>query len=265
MTTILDSTSMHRFVNKMAKAASGRNVLIFLIPSLAIYLVMFLHTIPGVQSYAPETKIFDLLPGGYSYDYAIKLFSTLGDEGRKEYLNTQLPLDFIYPALFSISSFLLLAWLFVKRYDKGSRIFYFCFVPIFAGMFDYLENLQIVIMILSFPDISNIQVVLSSHIYYSKKRTNNYFLLNTYLCHYQTMASLKVPKKYNNMKTASKTLVQTQLRYASFSLLWCYRLSLQAISCRSRVIENEHRFFSKRFRPLSESCILFAAFRGFSV
>ena len=31
-----------------------------------------------VQSYAPEMKIFDLSPSGYSYDYAIKLFSTLG-------------------------------------------------------------------------------------------------------------------------------------------------------------------------------------------
>lgn len=168
---------MHRFVNKIINAASGRNVLIFLIPSLAVYFVMLLHTIPGVQSYAPEMKIFDLSPSGYSYDYAIKLFSTLGDEGRKEYLNTQLPLDFIYPALFSISSFLLLAWLFLKRYDKGSRIFYFCFVPIFAGMFDYLENIQIVVMILNFPDISNTQVVLSSAFTIAKSGLTTIFFL----------------------------------------------------------------------------------------
>lgn len=105
---------MLRYVDKMVSAASGRNVLIFLIPSLAVYFVMLFHTIPGVQSYAPEMKIFDLSPSGYSYDYAIKLLSTLGDDGRKEYINTQLPLDFIYPVLFSISSFLLLAWLFSK-------------------------------------------------------------------------------------------------------------------------------------------------------
>ena len=114
---------MHRFTDKMVGVASGRNVLIFFIPSLAVYLLMLFHTIPGVESYAPEMVIFDLLPSGYSYDYAVKLLSSLGNDGRREYLSRQLPLDFIYPALFSISSFLMLSWLFLKRNDKGSRIF----------------------------------------------------------------------------------------------------------------------------------------------
>lgn len=150
------------YIEKMLSAANGKNVLILLVPSLAVYFVMLFYTIPGVQSYEPEMKIFDLLPGGYSYDYSIKLLSSLGDEGRKKYLYMQLPLDFIYPVLFSISSFMLLAWLFSKRYDKGSKIFYFCFVPVIAGIFDYLENIQIVLMILNYPEISRAQVALSS-------------------------------------------------------------------------------------------------------
>ncbi len=153
---------MRRFIDKMVDAASGRNVLIFLIPSLTVYLFMLFHTIPGVESYAPEMKLFDLSPSGYSYDYAVELLSVLGNDGRKEYLSRQLPLDFIYPALFSISSFLMLAWLFLKRNDKGSRIFYLCFVPVVAGIFDYLENIQIVLMILNYPDITKAQVILSS-------------------------------------------------------------------------------------------------------
>jgi len=153
---------MRRFIDKMVDFASGRNVLIFLIPSLAVYSFMLFHTIPGVESYAPEMKLFDLSPSGYSYDYAVELLSVLGNDGRKEYLSRQLPLDFIYPALFSISSFLMLAWLFLKRNDKGSRIFYLCFVPVVAGIFDYLENIQIVLMILNYPDITKAQVILSS-------------------------------------------------------------------------------------------------------
>jgi len=153
---------MRRFIDKMVDVASGRNVLIFLIPSPTVYLFMLFHTIPGVESYAPEMKLFDLSPSGYSYDYAVELLSVLGNDGRKEYLSRQLPLDFIYPALFSISSFLMLAWLFLKRNDKGSRIFYLCFVPVVAGIFDYLENIQIVLMILNYPDITKAQVILSS-------------------------------------------------------------------------------------------------------
>ncbi len=153
---------MHRFIDKMVGIASGRNVLVFFIPSLAVYLWMLFHTIPGVESYAPEMKIFDLSPSGYSYEYAVKLLSTLGNDGRNEYLSRQLPLDFIYPALFSISSFLMLAWLFLKRNGKGSRIVYLCFVPIVAGIFDYLENSLIVLMILNYPDITKTQVIFSS-------------------------------------------------------------------------------------------------------
>lgn len=153
---------MNRYIDKMVSAASGRNVLIFFIPSLAVYLLMLFHTIPSIESYAPEMKIFDLSPSGYTYDYAIKLLSALGHDGRKEYLSRQLPLDFIYPLLFSISSFLMLAWLFLKKSDKDSRIFYLCFVPIVAGIFDYLENIQIMLMILNYPEVTKSQVVFSS-------------------------------------------------------------------------------------------------------
>ena len=169
--------NMRRYVDRMVNVASGRNVLLFLIPSLTVYLVMLFHTIPGVQSYAPEMKIFDLSPAGYTYDYAIKLLSTLGEEGRKVYLYTQLPLDFIYPALFSVSSFLLLAWLFSKRSDKGARIFYFCFIPVFAGMFDYLENIQIVLMLLDFPDVSYVQVGWSSAFTIAKSGLTSIFFI----------------------------------------------------------------------------------------
>ena len=150
------------YVEKMVSAATGKNVVIFLVASLTVYFVMLFVTIPDIQSYAPGMKIFDLSPAGYSYDYSIKLLSSLGDEGRKKYLYIQLPLDLIYPALFSISSFLLLAWLFLKRYENDSSIFYLCFVPVIAGIFDYLENIQIVLMILVYPEISRAQVALSS-------------------------------------------------------------------------------------------------------
>ena len=153
---------MQRFIDKLVGVASGRNVLIFFIPAMAVYLVMLFITIPGVESYTNKMKVFDLSPGGYSYDYAVKLLFTLGTDGRMEYLNRQLPLDFIFPALFSISSALMLTWLLLKRYDKGSRIFYLCFVPIAAGIFDYLENIQIVLMILIYPDVTRTQVALSS-------------------------------------------------------------------------------------------------------
>lgn len=166
-----------RYVHKILSAANGINILIFLVPSLAVYLVMLFYTIPAVQAYAPEMKVFDLMPAGYSYDYAIKLLSSLGDEGREAYLYLQLPPDLIYPALFSISSSLLLAWLFLKSHDEESRIFALCLVPMFAGLFDYLENFQIVVMILTFPDISQLQVTMASAATIAKSGLTTIFFL----------------------------------------------------------------------------------------
>ncbi len=153
---------MHGFFDKVAGSTSGRKVLVFFIPSLAVYLLMLFYTIPGVESYVPGMKIFDLSPGGYSCDYAVRLLSALGDDGRKEYLSRQLPLDFIYPALFSLSSFFMLAWLLAKKSDASSGIFYLCLVPVAAGVFDYLENIQIILMLVDYPDITASQVFLSS-------------------------------------------------------------------------------------------------------
>lgn len=191
---------MHRFIDKMVGFASGRNVLIFFIPSLAVYFLMLFHTIPGVESYAPGMKIFDLLPGGYSYDYAVELLSALGNDGRKEYLSRQLPLDFIYPALFSISSFLMLAWLFLKRYDKGSKIFYLCFVPIFAGIFDYLENIQILFVILNYPDITKAQIVLSSAFTMVKSGLTSLFFLLLLFAIIRLLVGSKSTKAHSHEK-----------------------------------------------------------------
>lgn len=166
-----------KYLNTITSAANGKNVLIFLVPSLAVYLVMLFYTIPSVQSFVPEMKVFDLMPAGYSHDYAVDLLSSLGASGRDVYLYTQLPLDFIYPALFSISSSLLLAWLYLKRHDEDSRIFTLCLVPMLAGISDYLENIQIVVLLLSYPDISRIQVAFASGATIAKSGLTTLFFL----------------------------------------------------------------------------------------
>lgn len=144
------------------RQATGRAVLLFLIPAQMIYFVMLMITLPEVQQFALDNKLFDLSPGGYSYEHAVRLLSNLGETGRDVYLKQQLPLDFIYPALFAISSALLLSWVLVKRHPKESMVFILIWVPIAAGVFDYLENVQIIRMLLNFPEISHQMVRLSS-------------------------------------------------------------------------------------------------------
>jgi hypothetical protein len=134
--------------------ASGRTVLILFIMTMAMYLLMLFYTIPMVESFAPNTALFDLSPSGYSYQHAMSLLEELGNEGRQVYLSRQLPLDFTYPGLFAVSYTLLLIWLFSKSFETTSKIYYLAFIPALGGMFDYLENIFIIRMITYFPDLS---------------------------------------------------------------------------------------------------------------
>ena len=144
---------MEALIRFMQKYSTGKIILFLFVLTMAVYLIMLSYSIPAVTAFAPEFPIFDLSPLGYSFSYANELLDALGLEGRNLYLSTQLPLDFIYPGLFSITYSLLLVWLFGKVFNVNSKIYYLALVPFFAGIFDYVENIFIIKMISSFPDL----------------------------------------------------------------------------------------------------------------
>lgn len=153
---------MKRVLERLKKFALGKNVLILFLLTMLIYATMLMYTIPMVQSHAPDLALFDLSPTGYSYEHAASLLQELGLEGRQIYLTRQLPLDFIYPGLFAISYSLFLLWLFSKGFKENAKIFSLAFIPVFGGVFDYLENICIIIMLKTFPTTSLMLVKISS-------------------------------------------------------------------------------------------------------
>ena len=169
---------MRKLPSFIERVSTGKIVLSFFIPTMVIYSIMLLYTIPQVEQYAPGMKLFDLSPTGYSFEYALELLHTLGRNGRDIYLYKQLPLDFIYPVLFAVSSSLLLSWLFLKSVNANSKMFYFCLVPIGAGLFDYLENIFIISILKSYPNITDINVSYASFMTIIKSGlTTAYFVL----------------------------------------------------------------------------------------
>ena len=153
---------MENIVAFFQKHATGKLVVVLFVLTMTVYFTMLLYAIPSVIKLAPEMKLFDMSPTGYSSEYAFTLLESIGPDGRNTYLTVQLPLDFIYPGLSAVTYSLLLIWLFGKGFQSGSKIFYFAFVPIVAGVFDYLENVGIIAMINAFPNISDGLVEISS-------------------------------------------------------------------------------------------------------
>lgn len=153
---------MEELISFMKRHSSGKVIAFLFVLTMSVYLTMLFYSIPAVTAFAPQLPIFDLSPFGYSFNYATELLDTLGVEGRNLYLSTQLPLDFIYPGLFSITYSLLLVWLFGQTFNVSSKVFVFALVPFLAGIFDYAENVFIIKMIISFPDLQVATVNMAS-------------------------------------------------------------------------------------------------------
>ncbi len=174
----MKSSTMKKLIAFIQNVATGKAVLGFFIPAMVVYAIMLQYSIPRVEQYAPGMKLFDLSPTGYSYVYALELLRVLGSKGRDLYLYQQLPVDFIYPGLFAVSCCLLLSWLFAKSLNANSKTFYLCFVPVVAGLFDYLENICIVRMLTSYPNVSEFHVSITSFLTILKSGfTTTFFVL----------------------------------------------------------------------------------------
>ena len=144
-----------KVIKLIQKYSTGKNVILLFSITMVVYFTILFYSIPKVVTSAPEMKLFDVSPSGYTTEYAISLLKAIGPEGRDLYLSLQLPLDFIYPGLFIISYSLLFAWLLKKNYSSESKVYYALYLPIIAGLFDYAENVFIIMMLKAYPELGS--------------------------------------------------------------------------------------------------------------
>ncbi len=145
---------MDKILKLLNKYSSGKNVIILFAATLIVYLLMLFITIPNVMNYANGMEILDMQPIGYSAEYAKTLLDSLGNDGRHAYLYYQIPLDLVYPILFGLAYSLMLTYFFKKILKAESKLFVLSVIPIIAGVFDYFENIGIVIMLSIYPSFS---------------------------------------------------------------------------------------------------------------
>ncbi len=110
---------------------------------IVILSVMSFVFIPAICENTGAMGIFDLQAKGYTLSYAKAFIAAMGDSGRNVYLKAQLPLDFIFPALYTLMYFGLAQKFFKKQY------------PVVFGatallcVSDYMENSLTYVMLLS--------------------------------------------------------------------------------------------------------------------
>ncbi|MCD7900607.1 MAG: hypothetical protein LUH22_12260 [Bacteroides sp.] len=129
-------------------------ILIFFLITLAVYLFMYFVSMPLIAEFSGGLPILDLKSEGYSYAYATNLLETLGKEGRSTYLFPQLTLDMFFPLAYVPFLVLLTGLLLKKNRWNGTFYDYSLLIPILTGLADYGENIGSILLIHSYPNIS---------------------------------------------------------------------------------------------------------------
>ena len=104
--------------------------------------VMDFALFPMIEKTTEGLRSFDLCSFGYPPEQAERFLSLLSEEGRSVYLNVQLPLDFIYPFVYT-AFFISMMALFSAKW-KATSVF-----PVLLFVLDYAENILSVIMLKS--------------------------------------------------------------------------------------------------------------------
>lgn len=80
-----------------------------------------------------------------------------GDDGRRVYAMASPTLDTLFPLVYVT----LFAGL-IYRFRWSDRTAFLAYIPVFAGAWDLIENIQITAMLLRYPDVGVAQVALAS-------------------------------------------------------------------------------------------------------
>lgn len=100
---------------------------------------------------------------GYTYREAVAALESYGEAGRRVYLWSSSTLDTLLPIAYAS----LLAGL-VYRFRPTERLWTLVYLPIGAGVLDLCENVQIILLLVLYPEISAGQVASASLFTWSK-------------------------------------------------------------------------------------------------
>ena len=130
-----------------------------LVTTLIITVTLLGWVFPAVSI---NGESLDVKPG-YTYEDALSALQGYGAGGRRVYAWTSMTLDTALPVVYV--SFL--AGLVYRLRPKAS-LWWLAYLPVAVGVVDVCENVQIVLMLMQYPDISAAQVASASFFTLSK-------------------------------------------------------------------------------------------------
>jgi hypothetical protein len=147
--------------NRLKKYATGRVILAF----FGLTLLFAGVIVPTIQSKLEASSggvsLIDL-QFSYTPEKAYSMIASYGDAGRALYRTFALTGDLIYPVVYSILFSLIISWLFQRSFASNSKLQMLNVIPFGAWLFDWLENMNIVIMLSLYPSTATTIAKLAS-------------------------------------------------------------------------------------------------------
>ncbi|MEO9893269.1 hypothetical protein [Aurantibacter sp.] len=146
----------------LQRTSSIKSLFVLFIVSHLVLLAMLVFTFPVINNQI-ETKAFDLQTFGYSMATAESIVNNLDEQTTGLYLFPQLTLlDLFYPFLLALFLGSLLFRLFKISDVKNKVASIVLVIPFLAMLFDYLENICIILLITRSVEVSETIVLLAS-------------------------------------------------------------------------------------------------------
>ena len=146
----------------LLKVSSVKRIFLLFVASQLVFLLMMIYTFPEIN-HQIGTKVFDLQTFGYSVSTAESIVNNLDDRTTGLYLFPQLMLlDIVYPFLLALLLSGLLFRLIKTTQSEGKIISKLLILPFAAMIFDYSENIGVILMISKSIEVSQTIVYLSS-------------------------------------------------------------------------------------------------------
>ena len=144
---------MSDYLNKIIQRASLKKAIFFTMLFAVFFVLINFSSIgvAGLLSITGGASILDF-EFGFTYETAYYMLTALGEEGRTFYLTRLLPLDFPFPftvMLFGVGYMALL----LKHIAPKRPYKYLLILPVLFMVFDWIENIGIIIMLLNFPNL----------------------------------------------------------------------------------------------------------------
>ncbi len=147
--------------NALKRNANRRTMLAFLGVFLFLALVIFPVGKSRLEASSGGNGPIDLLIS-YTPEKAYSMIESYGDDGRSEYRIFSMTADFVFPLVSAAFFGLLLSWLFQRGVSSTSKLQMLNILPFGACLFDWLENLNIIIMLTLYPTKLNAIAELAS-------------------------------------------------------------------------------------------------------